>query len=78
MYKLTSALTAFAFVAAAGGARADDSGHISINSLSAQLPRDYGPMAPVSDVLYSSGPTACSIARGGVRFGCTVPQWRQR
>jgi hypothetical protein len=78
MYKLTSALTAFAFVAAAGGARADDSGHISINSLSAQLPMDYDPLAPVSDVLYSSGPTTCSIARGAVKLGCTVPHWRQR
>jgi hypothetical protein len=77
MYKLTLALAAFAFVAAAGGARADDSGHISINSLSAQMPRDYGPMAPVSDVSYSSGPT-CSIARGGLKFGCTVSPWRQR
>ena len=40
MYKLTLALAAFAFVAAAGGARADNSGHISINSLTAQMPRD--------------------------------------
>ena len=76
MYKLTLALAAFAFVAAAGGARADDSGHISINSLSAQMPRDYGPMAPVLDFLYSSGPTACSNARGRLKFGCTVLQRR--
>ena len=78
MYKLTLALAAFAFVAAAGGARADDSGHISINSLTEQMPRDYGPMAPVSDVSYPSGPTACSIARSGLKFGCNVSQWRQR
>ena len=77
MYKLALALAAFAFVAAAGGARADDSGHISINSLSAQMPRDFGPMAPVSDVSYSSGPT-CSISRGGLKFGCTFSPWRQR
>ena len=77
MYKLILALAAFAFVAAAGGARADDSGHISINSLTAQMPRDSGPMAPVSDVSYSSGPT-CSIGRGGLKFGCTVSPWRQR
>ena len=49
MYKLTLALAAFAFVAAAGGARADNSGHIGINSLTAQMPRDFGPLAPVSD-----------------------------
>ena len=78
MYKLTLALAAFAFVAAAGGARADNSGHIGINSLTAQMPRDFGPLAPVSDVIYSSGPTACSIARGGLKFGCTVSPWRQR
>jgi hypothetical protein len=76
MNKLTLALAAFAFVAAAGGARADDSGHISINSLTEQMPRDYGPMAPVSDASYSSRPTACTIARGGVSFGCAVPAWR--
>jgi len=76
MYKLILALAAFAFVAAAGGARADDSGHISINSLSAQMPWDNGPLAPVLDVLYSSGPRACSIARGGMKFGCIVPKWR--
>jgi len=78
MYKLTLALAAFAFVAAAGSARADSSGHIDINSLTAQLPRDSGPMAPVSDASFSSGPTTCSIARGGLKFGCTVSQWRQR
>jgi hypothetical protein len=77
MYKLTLALAAFAFVAAAGDARADDGGHIDINSLRAQMPREYGPMAPVSDVSYSSGPT-CSIGRGGLKFGCTGSQWRQR
>jgi hypothetical protein len=75
MYKLTLALTAFAFVAAAGGARADDSGHIDINSLTAQMPRDDGPTAPVSDD-YPSSPTACSIARGGLKVGCTVSPWR--
>ena len=74
MYKLILALAAFAFVAAAGGARADDSGHISMNSSSA--PWDNGPLAPVLDVLYSSGPRACSIPRGGLKFGCIVPQWR--
>ena len=78
MYKLTFALAAFAFVAAGGGARADDSGHIGINSLTAQMPRDSGPMATVSDASYSSGPTTCSIARGGLKLGCTVSQWRQR
>ena len=78
MNKLTLALAAFAFVAAAGGARANDSGHISINSLTAQMPRDSGPMAPVSDASYYSGPTSCSIARGGLKFGCTVSPWRQR
>ena len=78
MNKLTLAFAAFAFVAAVGGARADDSGHISINSLSAQMPRDSGPMAPVSDASYSSGPTVCSIARGGLKLGCAVSQWRQR
>ncbi len=77
MYKLTLALAAFAFVAAAGGARADSSGHIDINSLSAQMPRSYDALSPVSDD-YPSGPTVCSIARGGLKFGCTVSQWRQR
>ena len=78
MYRLTLALAAFAFVAAAGGARADSSGHIDINSLSAQMPRSYD--APLSRVgrIYPSGPTVCSIARGGLKFGCTVSQWRQR
>ena len=52
MYKLTLALAAFAFVAAAGGARADNSGHIGINSLTAQMPRDFGPLAPVSDDIF--------------------------
>ena len=51
MYKLTLALAAFAFVAAAGGARADSSGHIDINSLSAQMPRSYDALSPVADDL---------------------------
>ena len=71
MYKLTSALAVFAFVAGAGIARADDSGHISINSLSEQLPMSYDSLSPVSD-----GLTACTTGRGGVKFGCTVPTWR--
>jgi hypothetical protein len=79
MYKLTVALAAFAFVAAAGGARADSSGHVDINSLIAQMPRSYDALSPVGyDVSYSSGPTACSLGRGGLKFGCTVSQWRQR
>jgi hypothetical protein len=38
MHKFTLALAAMAFLAGAGGARADDSGHIGINSLNAELP----------------------------------------
>jgi hypothetical protein len=76
MYKLTSALAALAFVACAGIARADSSGHIDINSLSEQLPRSYDPLSPVSYDSYPSGSTACAIARGGVRFGCAAPAWR--
>ena len=52
MYKLTPALAAFAFVAAAGGARADSSGHIDINSLSAQMPRSYDPLSPVATTFH--------------------------
>jgi hypothetical protein len=63
MNKLNLALAALIFVAGIPNARADDSGHISINSLNAELPRSYDPLSPVSDGLRVPSPTDCPYAR---------------
>ena len=63
MNKLNLALAALIFVAGIPSARADDSGHISINSLNAELPRSHDPLSPVSDGLSVPSPTECPYAR---------------
>jgi len=73
MHKFTLALAAMAFLAGAGGARADDSGHIGINSLNAELPRSHDPLAPVSDGLSPSA-SDCTTGPDGLIYGC--PTWR--
>jgi hypothetical protein len=67
MNKLNLALAALIFVADIPSARADDSGHISINSLNAELPRSSDPLSPVSDGLPVPGPTDCPYARVGAK-----------
>jgi hypothetical protein len=67
MNKLNLALAALILVAGIPSARADDSGHISINSLNAELPRSYDPLSPVSDGLPVPGPTYCPYDRGGAK-----------
>jgi hypothetical protein len=59
MNKLNFTFAALILVAGVPSAQADDSGHISINSLNAELPRSHDPFAPVSDGL------PCPYARGG-------------
>jgi hypothetical protein len=73
MDKFAFALGILAVVAVSAPAQADSSGHISINSLNAQLPRSYDAFAPVSDGYYSPAidPRTCNRGRGGLLTGCT-------
>ena len=73
MHKLTLALAAMAVFVGAGGVRADNSGHVSINSLNAELPRSHDPLAPVSDGLSLSTPK-CTVGPDGLAYGCMT--WR--
>ena len=66
MYKLMLAFTTLALAAGIASARADSSGHMSINGLAAELPRSDDPMSPMSDGLPAPNRTACSYG-----FGCT-------
>ena len=71
MHKLLLAIAPLILAAGIASAWADDSGHIGINSLNAELPRSDDPLAPVSDGMFAPNQTDCSYARGGTRFGCT-------
>jgi hypothetical protein len=75
MFKLTLAFAMLMLVVGASSAQADDSGHVSINSLSAQLPRSNDPLAPVSDGWSSPNQVICTYGRGGLRTGCTWNPW---
>jgi hypothetical protein len=75
MSKLNLAFAALIFVAGIPNARADDSGHISINSLNADLPRSHDPLSPVSDGLRFPSPTDCPYARGGAKCDDTWDHW---
>ncbi len=74
MNKLNFAFAALIFVAGVPSAQADDSGHISINSLNAELPRSDDPLSPVSDGLRVSSPH-CLYARGGANCDDTWDHW---
>jgi hypothetical protein len=51
MHKLTIAIAALAFAGGVASAQADDSGHISMNSLNAQqLHRIHGPASTIPNV----------------------------
>lgn len=71
MHKLLLAIALSTLAAGVASAWADDSGHISTNSLNAELLRSDDPLAPVSDGMFGPNQTDCSYARGGTRFGCT-------
>jgi hypothetical protein len=75
MNKLNLAFAALILVAAVPRAQADDSGHISINSLNAQLPRSHDPLSPVSDGLQVPSPGDCLYARGGAKCDDTWDHW---
>ena len=75
MNKLNFAFAALILVTGVPTARADDSGHISINSLSAELPRSNDPLSPVSDGLRVPSPTDCLYARGGAQCDGTWDHW---
>jgi hypothetical protein len=63
MSKLNFAFAALILVAGVPSAQADSSGHISINSLNAELPRSHDPLSPMSDGLRVPSPTHCLYAR---------------
>jgi hypothetical protein len=75
MNKLNFAFAALILVAGVPSAQADDSGHISINSLNAELPRSHDPLSPVSDGLRVPSPTDCLYARGGAKCDDTSDHW---
>ena len=54
MNKLNFAFAALILFVGVPSAQADDSGHISINTLNAELPRSNDPLSPVSDGLRAS------------------------
>jgi hypothetical protein len=75
MSKLNLAFAALIFVAGIPSARAEDSGHISINSLNAEMPRSHDPLSPVSDGLRVPTPADCLYARGGAKCDDTWVHW---
>ena len=60
MRKLTLALATLVVIAGAGVARADSSGHMSINGLSAELPRSYDALSPLDDGLLPPNQSQCA------------------
>jgi hypothetical protein len=75
MYKLIFALAALALVAGAEVTRADDSGHMSINGLSAELPRSNDPLAPMSDGVTAPNASPCAADQTGAMLGCPTHHW---
>jgi hypothetical protein len=78
MRKLTLALATLVVIAGAGVARADSSGHMSINGLSAEMPRSYDPLAPLDDGLLPPNPSQCALDQGGAMPDCPTYYWPRR
>ena len=68
--KLIFAFAAWALVAGVELTRADDFGHIGINSSSAELRRPHDPLAPVSDVSAAPNASLCASDQTGAMLGC--------
>jgi hypothetical protein len=75
MNKLNFAFAALIAVAGVPSAQADDSGHISINSLNAELPRSHDPLSPVPDGVRVPSPTDCLYVQGGANCDDTWDYW---
>ena len=78
MHKLTLALATLVVIAGTGVAGADSSGHMSINGLSAEMPRSYDPLAPLDDGLLPPNPSQCALDQGGAMPDCPTYYWRRR
>ena len=77
MPKLTLALATLVVIAGAGVARADSSGHMSINGLAEELPRSYDALAPLDDGLAPPNPSQCAWDQSGAMAQCPVYHWRR-
>ena len=75
MRKLTLALATLVVIAGTGVARADSSGHMSINGLSAEQPRSYDALAPVDDGLLPPNRSQCALDQGGAMPDCPTYYW---
>ena len=76
MHKLTLALATLAVIAGAGVARADSSGHMSINGLAEELPRSYDALAPLADGLLAPK-SPCAWDQTGAMPKCPTYHWRR-